>query len=469
MIVRWVANIDSKLGRKTISEDGAAGYRTRSFRVNRGFRGARPGRESTCYSYGTGLVSLHRPNVIGIAETGTRAPALRLNGAVSVVSCCRVYLAIVACLLVILALGAPVQVWAAGSELDRMSTPERVNQQPWWPTKLLPTRNGFVGSQVCAKCHVSIAASARNSEMAKALLRPDDVEVLRKRDGQTFELESYLYTLERKPQGQSFTVKRGSESFTQPIDWAFGDGNIAQVYVTEKQGISYESHFSYYSGIDGFDRTTNQPQKATSIKAAVGRVMSASEARKCFACHASAVTATGGYDDITPGVTCEACHGPGADHVAAMKAGLEGGEGFILNPRRLDRNASVDFCGACHMTWIDVQLGDKLGPPTVRFPAYRLLNSRCWEKGDKRITCVGCHDPHQPLARSSAYYDLKCLGCHVTAATAMVAKDHPGKACPRSDHNCVSCHMPKQDFPDTHYSFTDHDIRIVRAGESPPE
>ncbi len=29
--------------------------------------------------------------------------------------------------------------------------------------------------------------------------------------------------------------------------------------------------------------------------------------------------------------------------------------------------------------------------------------------------------------------------------------------------------MPKQDFADTHHSFTDHDIRIVRAGEPVPD
>jgi hypothetical protein len=33
------------------------------------------------------------------------------------------------------------------------------------------------------------------------------------------------------------------------------------------------------------------------------------------------VTAEGPLDNVMPGLTCEACHGPGADHVAAIKAG----------------------------------------------------------------------------------------------------------------------------------------------------
>jgi hypothetical protein len=28
--------------------------------------------------------------------------------------------------------------------------------------------------------------------------------------------------------------------------------------------------------------------------------------------------------------------------------------------------------------------------------------------------------------------------------------------------------MPKREFADTHHSFTDHDIRVVRAGEPVP-
>ena len=386
---------------------------------------------------------------------------------VSVGRCCRT--AIIFSIALILVLSLALQAREPSAVVDRMSTLERVGQPGWWPTKLPPTRKDFVGSEACKQCHASIAASAKDTEMTKALLRPEDSEILRSRDGQSFQLESYLYKLEHTPNGYQYSAGQGPESAAQPITWAFGDGNISQVYVTNNQGTYDESHFSYYGGIAGFDRTTNQPRRAESIQSAVGRRVPLDETRRCFACHATAVTAEGGFNGIIPGVTCEACHGPGADHVAAMKAGVEGGEGFIMNPARLDRTASVDFCGSCHMTWVDVQLEDASGSSTVRFPAYRLENSQCWAKGDARIACVGCHDPHQPLVRSAAYYDQKCLGCHVTTRAAAPSKDHPGKSCPRADHNCVSCHMPKRELADMHYSFTDHDIRIVRAGEPVPD
>jgi hypothetical protein len=350
-----------------------------------------------------------------------------------------------------------------------MSTLERVEQPGWWPTKLLPTRKDFVGSEACAQCHAGIADSVKATAMARALLQPNESEILRSRDGQTFQLDSYRYKLEHTTNGYQFHVNQGTESVTQPITWVFGNGGISQVYVTDHQGKFTESHFSYYSGTNGFDRTTNQPHRAESLQSAVGRSMMPDEVRRCFSCHAAGITAKGDFDNVILGVTCETCHGPGADHVAAMKAGVEGGEALIMNPGHLERTASVDFCGSCHMTWIDVQLGELTGAPTIRFPAYRLLNSQCWAKGDARITCVGCHDPHQAMVHDSAYYDQKCLECHVTNPSAKLTADHPGKACPQSDHNCVSCHMPKREFPDTHHSFTDHDIRIAHAGESVPD
>lgn len=369
----------------------------------------------------------------------------------------------------ILVIAVASQAREPNSVVDRMSTLERVDQPGWWPTKLLPSRKDYVGSEACAQCHAALVASAKGSEMAKALLRPENADVLRTRAGQSFQLESYLYKLESTPHGYQYSVKQGADSVTQPITWAFGDGSLSQVYVTDDHGTFHESHFSYYAGTHGFDRTTNQPRQAEAIQSAVGRSMMPDEIRRCFACHATAVTAQGGFDDVIPGVSCEECHGPGADHSAAMKAHVEGGEGLIMNPKHLDRTARVDFCGACHMTWVDVQLGDLTGPPTVRFPAYRLQNSQCWAEGDARITCVGCHDPHKPMVHNAAYYDQKCLGCHVSSMAMKPTTDHPGKACPLADHNCVSCHMPKRDFPDTHHSFTDHDIQIVRAGEPVPE
>src|SRR5438552_3186239 len=73
---------------------------------------------------------------------------------------------------------------------------------------------------------------------------------------------------------------------------------------------------------------------------------------------------------------CQNCHN------------LKTGNQLTLNPARLNPIDSVDFCGACHRTSWDVRLGGMTGISTVRFQPYRLEKSRCWGKGDARLTCM---------------------------------------------------------------------------------
>jgi hypothetical protein len=153
-----------------------------------------------------------------------------------------------------------------------------------------------------------------------------------------------------------------------------------------------------------------------------------------------------------------------------MKAGLgEQGATMILNPKYLNPVESVDFCGACHRTWWDVTLSGSSGRKSLRFPPYRLENSRCWGKGDARLTCVACHDPHRPLQREASAYDSKCLSCHVNVAGGHPTADHPGPPCPKARRDCVECHMPKYQVVEIPVKFTDHQIRVVPPNETIPD
>jgi hypothetical protein len=142
---------------------------------------------------------------------------------------------------------------------------------------------------------------------------------------------------------------------------------------------------------------------------------------------------------------------------------------LILNPRSLNPVDSVDFCGACHRTSIDVVQARAYGPINVRFQPYRLEKSRCWAQGDERLVCLACHNPHQPLVRSTTFYDQRCLNCHSSRGDESRGSSTPPPAvCPKATANCTTCHMPKYDVPEMHAKFTDHFIRIVRGAEPYP-
>lgn len=351
-----------------------------------------------------------------------------------------------------------------------MSTDDRLLAPGWWPTKGSEPRERYVGSAACAACHAPIADTQKTTPMAHTaiLANSEMFAKLGATSPLTFQNGAYKYEITQTPAGPVYSASEGAQSVSAPLGWVFGSGHFGRTFVYEQKGSYYESHLSYYSATRSLDFTTGHTRSApASLAKALGQPMPAP--RGCFGCHTTAATASYRFDPsgLTPGVTCESCHGPGAQHVAAMT--LANGNAvstFLLNPATLSASDSVDFCGACHRTRLDVvQLGIS-DVRTTRFPAYRLEASRCWgPTGDSRMTCVACHDPHRPLVTESASYDKNCLSCHVLSAASKPEKDHPGAACPVAQKDCVSCHMVKYNIPEMHADFTDHKIAIHKAGE----
>ncbi len=351
------------------------------------------------------------------------------------------------------------------------TTEDRIAASSWWPTKNVPSTSQLVGNAECAKCHTDKAATQATTPMAHAGTRAANTEILRSHEKLTGELSPYRYEIAQGATGRAYSVSDGSQTASAQLEWAFGIAHKGQTYLYSRDGAYYESRVSFYKTLQSLALTTGHLSASpASIDAALGRRMDSSETEHCFGCHTSGSKVAGRFDPAhaTPGVTCEQCHGPGAKHVAAMKAGrIDDGRRAILNPRKLSAVASVDFCGACHRTWADVLQTEVTGVANVRFQPYRLESSKCWGRGDVRLACYTCHDPHQPLVTETASYDSKCLSCHVTKQTGKLS-DHPGTACPVATSNCASCHMPKVEVPSMHAPFTDHRIRIVRDAAAYP-
>jgi Cytochrome c554 and c-prime len=315
--------------------------------------------------------------------------------------------------------------------------------------------------------------------MARTALPVADSDVLSQRSHLTFQQGKIGYQIASAAGRSVFSVTDGAQTLSAPLTWSFGDGHVGQSYLFERDGNFYESRASYFDTLEALDftpgRKLTDPQN---LEQAMARPVIGSEAVRCFACHATASTIGDKLDRsrIIPGISCEACHGPGLKHVIAqqMTSGQElesdPKTDLIFDPAKLSPADAVDFCGSCHGTWWDVKLAPPAGIANVRSQPYRLEKSRCWGKtGDARITCVACHDPHQRLVSDTASYDKNCLSCHVTATSMKPNQDHPGQACKVGARDCASCHMPKYELADFHYKFTDHDIRVVRPDVPYPE
>jgi hypothetical protein len=340
-----------------------------------------------------------------------------------------------------------------------------------WQTGDYPG-NAYVGGKACSQCHDYQAQTQPGTPMAHSLETASDCRILNEHPRLTFRNGPYTYEITQQGNQSKYTVSDGTRSISEPIEYCFGQGMAGQTYIFRHNGMFYESRVSFYRSIGNLDITILHSRGVpASLEDSLGRPMSAEAAEGCFRCHST--PAPGGssklLESFVPGITCERCHGPGRNHIAAIKKGdLKNLQ--IFNPGKLDAlDQTQGFCGACHLGFDQVTaLADQGGINNIRFQAYRMFKSAGHLTSDSRMSCIACHDPHTKLEQAPASYDDKCLACHLSEPKQAKTAARSAPACPVSQHECVTCHMPRVDLPEMHFKFTDHWIRIVKAGAPVP-
>jgi Cytochrome c554 and c-prime len=354
-------------------------------------------------------------------------------------------------------------------------TEYHVLTQDWWPTTGTPPRETYAGSNACQQCHAEEASTASLTPMAHASYRSAVGAWGVKPTVATTRIGPYLYRDVVEGDDPKLIVTAGNQARSADITWTFGAGVVGQTFVLENKSKWYDAELTSFRGLrGGMDISpAHKPPKAGDLDNALGEYLPPKTAARCFGCHTTTATTKDQFDPqhAIPGVTCEACHGPGLAHVVAANMNLSQDAGsLIFNPRSLNPVESVDFCGACHTTSADVAEQKLFVPSNVRFPPYRLEKSMCWGvRGDERLVCFSCHNPHKPLVQEASFYDNRCLTCHNAQSNQSPNRSEAAaKVCPKARANCTNCHMPKYYVPEMHAKFTDHFIRIVRDGEPYP-
>jgi len=318
----------------------------------------------------------------------------------------------------------------------------------------------------CATCHEEQSSSQPQTPMARAMWRPETDPAFQKKAAFTFSRDGYQWRVERHGASVTYAVSHGKETAVLPVHWIFGDST--QTYVLEVDHRFYESRVSYFAPIDGLDITPgDETDRLLNLGEAIGRELHPRELQACFGCHSTGAVVDGELEiaSSSPGLQCVHCHTGVEQHQYDIARGK-----LASIPPKLGHMATEDvsdFCGQCHRTWGEVVRRRAFGLADVRFQPYRLAKSRCYDGSDPRISCIACHDPHVDVITNDATYESKCLACHAATANGGAAR---AKTCPVSPTTgCIGCHMPKTNLPPTHRAWTDHYIRVVKAGEAFPE
>lgn len=206
----------------------------------------------------------------------------------------------------------------------------------------------------------------------------------------------------------------------------------------------------------------------------------------CHACHVSQLAtsydaATDGYRTTwaEPGINCESCHGPSAEHVRTFAAAPKDAPPkalALIRTKTMTHAQRTDMCAPCHARMSPLtstfRAGDRyfdhfdlvaLEDPdfhpdgrdlgeTYTFTTWRL--SRCAQAGD--LDCVICHTSSGRYRfRAPEDANKACLPCHADQVARGPAHTHHPAGSEAS--RCVSCHMPTTEFARMRRS--DHSMR----------
>ncbi|GBE37794.1 MAG TPA: hypothetical protein ENG75_04100 [Nitrospirae bacterium] len=202
---------------------------------------------------------------------------------------------------------------------------------------------------------------------------------------------------------------------------------------------------------------------------------------KCGGCHVTGIKVN--YDKendffnsewADAGTGCEACHGPGSNHVRAASEYFDYEKETIVNPAKLPWRLRAMVCGQCHsrgastagVSPYKIGFPDRYGYAYGFAPGKPLYLFYVDKPGEKQtgplqynewkesrhakagIMCTDCHNVHKVSAsevmgaatgqtsQTKLIADNLCMDCHKTLKRRGVHRIH-------TFGSCIACHMPR--------------------------
>lgn len=352
-----------------------------------------------------------------------------------------------------------------------------------------PVDQRYAGSKSCRECHErfyqlwsssrhGLAMQPYNADFAKAKLIPQSRDVV---------IGKLVYRADLGKGVVSETGPKGTKHYK--IEHVLGGKNVFYFLSPFPKGrlqtlpVAYDVNKRMWfdtaaSGVRHFPGTSGGQRVSWKDS---GYTFNTS----CYNCHVSQLS--NNYDLKTdtyrttwaePGINCETCHGPSAEHNRVMKEtpkGQQPKDMKIISVKKFSPEQHNATCSGCHAKMSPITASyspgdrffDHYDTTTLEDPDFypdgrdlgenytytSWLMSPCAKAG--KLNCVTCHT-------SSGRYRFKnddkannaCMPCHEKHVKDAPAHTHHKPTSPAN--KCISCHMPMTTF--ARMNRTDHSM-----------
>lgn len=348
----------------------------------------------------------------------------------------------------------------------------------------------FVGSSECTGCHVSQAKAWQGSHHDMAMRHAAEDSV--KGNFNNVSIKSNNQTNRFFKKGAQYWVNiAGPDGKFKDyqIKYTFGFEPLQQYMVEFPDGrvqlipFAWDSRKAEEGGQRWFNLYPDQTQKHQEFFwTNTGQNWN----YMCADCHSTHVKKNFNVKDNTYNTTfseinvgCEACHGPGSQHIAwttrrdenILYAGFErtltksverwvasSGQTTLRPASAPVQSQQTLVCAQCHSRHVQISTNDHIASSALgdRYLLTLIDSQRYYPDGQvydedyvyasflqskmhkNGVVCSNCHDPHS--AKLSLPKETLCLQCH--QAETYANKKHHHHPATSSGAQCVSCHMP---------------------------
>ncbi|HKI89584.1 MAG TPA: multiheme c-type cytochrome [Draconibacterium sp.] len=343
----------------------------------------------------------------------------------------------------------------------------------------------FVGSNACKECHIAEYKDWKLSDHFRSMQPANGKTVLGDFDNVTFRSKGFTNKMFKNDSAYCMVLEnREGRPDTFKIKYTFGYYPLQQYLIEFPKGRYQGTHVAWDS------RENKWFSLYPDLKIQHNEWLhwtggSQTWNNMCADCHSTNLQknfdeATDSYkttwDEID--VSCEACHGPGSEHVRLSKKYPDSTAvfGTVYLGTNSTQSEQIQFCARCHSrrsqltnqfdhdeNWMQQYSPDILRPGLyfadgqIQDEVYvwgSFTQSKMYRNG---VRCTDCHNPHTYKRKLQG--NQLCYQCHKPQVYGN--KSHHFHETGTDGAKCESCHMPGRNYMVNDYR-PDHSFRVPR-------